>query len=254
MNQGIERVTSELLPQLHEADQVIISHQITDPNYNTPNIQFASNTIYLTMHEKGLSKNRNNALKAASADICYICDDDLNFLPNAIQNIKTTYQESQADLITFQAQNEKWELHFQVKEGKHSPISVLRIRSRGISFKREKILKNQISFNEEFWLWAKYCVGEENIFLTECYRKGLKMLHNNTAIVFHPSESSGIDYKDRKELIIARIKVFKQMYGILGAILGGLYITVMHYKFYSPYFSLKEFIWISLQAMKKNFK
>lgn len=75
------------------------------------------------------------------------------------------------------------------------------------------------------------------------------MIHKNTPIVFHPDESSGINYKNREDLIIARIKVFKQMYGILGAILGGIYITIMHYKFYNPYFSLREFITISFKAL-----
>lgn len=150
MNNGIKRVVEEVLPQIQEADQIIISHQITDPNYQDKKYELPKNTIYLSMHEKGLSKNRNNALKAATSDICYICDDDLTFLPNAIQTIKSSYKETDADIITFQAQNEKGEVHFQVKEGQHTPISVLRIRSRGISFKREKILKNNISFNEKF--------------------------------------------------------------------------------------------------------
>jgi hypothetical protein len=36
------------------------------------------------------------------------------------------------------------------------------------------------------------------------------MYHSNKSIVVHSDESSGIDY--RKELILARIKVFKKLF------------------------------------------
>lgn len=110
MNAGIQRVIAELLPQLllqlESADEIIISHQITDPDFQNQERDFPDKVRYFSMQEKGLSKNRNNALKQAKADLCYICDDDLTFLPNAIKIIKQTYKNSDADLITFQAIDE----------------------------------------------------------------------------------------------------------------------------------------------------
>jgi hypothetical protein len=85
-------------------------------------------------------------------------------------------------------------------------------------------------------LGAKYDTGEENIFLKDCYDKGLTMWHSDKAIVIHPDESSGIQY--RKELIIARIKVFKRMYGFIGGVAAIPYFTILHYKRYKSKFSI----------------
>lgn len=75
------------------------------------------------------------------------------------------------------------------------------------------------------------------------------MRHSDEPIVFHPQESSGIDYNGRADLIFARIKVFKKMYGFLGGLFGGMYILLMHYTFYKKYFSVWEFVKISRKAL-----
>ncbi|MDQ7023129.1 MAG: hypothetical protein Q9M97_06420 [Candidatus Gracilibacteria bacterium] len=115
--------------------------------------------------------------KILPPDICYICDDDLNFIDGFQNIIKQEYKKSNYDIITFQAENEKGKKYFNVKTGKHNRFSVLKIWSWGITFRRKSIINNKILFNEIFGLGSKYPVGEENIFLTDCYKKGLFMNH-----------------------------------------------------------------------------
>ncbi|MBS9775345.1 glycosyltransferase [Candidatus Gracilibacteria bacterium] len=249
MNNGIKRVKKELLPQLKDVDEVIISHQITDENISPEKENLGENIKYVFMREKGLSKNRNNALKYATADICYICDDDLDFIEGFEKIIKNSYADIEADIITFQAQTPDGKKHFPIKEGKHSKSSILRIWSWGITFKREVIQKNNIIFDEEFGLGARYPVGEENIFLTDCYKKGLKMFHCEKSIVIHKEESSGIDYKNREDLIIARIKLWKRVWGVFGGMLAIPYFTIFHYKYYKKYFSIWHFFSLSFKSL-----
>lgn len=249
MNEWIHRVKKELLPQLKEVDEVIISHQITDTNIIPENNILWDNIKYYVMNEKWLSKNRNNALKFATWDICHICDDDLNYIPWFVDIIKWEYLKNQSDIITFQAENEQWKKHFWVKEWKHNTISILKVSSIWITFNRLLIVKNNFNFNEKFWLWTKYPVGEENIFLSDILKKWFNLAHCNKSIAIHPDESSWIDYRD--ELIIARIKVFKKIFWYTWGLLGIIYFSVFHYKYYKSKFSIYFFIITSIKALIK---
>ena len=252
MNNGINRVKKELLSQLKNVDEIIISHQITDKNIIPENIEeikkYHKNIKYVYMNEKWLSKNRNNALKYSNTDICHICDDDLNYIKWFEKIIKKAYEKNDYDIITFQAENNEWKKHFKIKEWKHNRFSILKIWSWGIIFRRNNIIQKNIKFDENFWLWAQYSVWEENIFLTECYKKGLKIFHNDNSIVIHPDESSWINYKNRKDLIIARIKVFKKLFWFIWWFVGIFYFTISHYKYYKNYFSIEEFFILSFKS------
>lgn len=248
MNEWIYRVKKELLPQLMNVYEVIISHQITDKNIKPEQEKLWKNIKYFFMKEKWLSKNRNNALKNATWDICYICDDDLNFIDWFEDKILWEYKKSDYDIITFQAENEKWKKHFNLKEWKHNRFSVLKVWSLWVTFKRKVLKNNNICFDEKFGLWSKYPTWEENIFLTDCYKKWLKIYHCNKSIVIHSDESSWIDYN--KDLIIARIKVFKRLFWFFWWFAGIFYFTILHYKYYKNKFSVIEFLVFSFVGLK----
>lgn len=250
MNDRIHRVKNELLEQLKNVDEVIISHQITDKNIKPELEKLWDNVKYFYMFEKWLSKNRNNAIKMSNWDICYICDDDLNFVEWFEDIIKNEYQKSIYDIITFQAKNEKWEKHFKLNEWYHNRLSILKIWSWWVTFKRNSLIKNNILFDEKFWLWSKNPVWEENIFLTDCFKKWLKMYHSDKIIVIHPNESSGIDYRD--DLIISRIRVFKRLLWFIWGFLWIFYFTFFHYKFYKEKYSIFKFFILSFKSLINN--
>jgi len=251
MNDWINRVKKELLPQLKDADEIIISHQITDKNIKPEQKNsFGEKIKYYYMFDKWLSKNRNNALKHATADICYICDDDLNFVKWFVDIIKNEYiKHKNYDIITFQAKDEKWKLRFFVKEGKHSIFSICKISSLWITFKRKSILEKWIKFDENFGLGAKYIVWEENIFLRDAQKKWLKLYHSNKVIVIHPSESSGINYENNEKLVVSRIKLFKRMYWFIWGLFAIPYFTILHYKYYKNKISIWKFLILSFKGL-----
>jgi len=254
MNEWINRVKKELLKQLKNVDEIVISHQITNKNIIPEKLEslkkYHKNIKYTFMNEKWLSKNRNNAFKYSTTDICHICDDDLNYIKWFEKIIKKEYEKNNFDIITFQAENDKLEKHFNIKDWIHNRLSILKVWSIWITFRRKNILKLWINFDINYGLWAKFPVWEENIFLTDCYKKGLKLVHSNQSIVIHTNESSWIDYNNRKDLIIARIKVFKRLFWFVGWFLGVFYFTILHYKYYKNDFSVKEFFILSLKSLK----
>lgn len=247
MNDWIYRVIDDLIPQFSWVYEIIVSHQITTKDIKPIKINLWENVKYFYMFEKWLSKNRNNALKNSTWDICYICDEDLNIIKWFEKIILEKYKENNFDVITFQADNEFWKKHFKIKEWKHNRFTILKVWSWGISFKRKSIINNNIIFDENFWLWAKFPVWEENIFLTDCYKKKLKMFHFDNSIVIHPSESSWINY--RKDLVIARIKVFKKLFWFLWWFAWIFYFAILDYKYYKNKFSVYEFFILSFKSL-----
>jgi glycosyltransferase involved in cell wall biosynthesis len=250
-NENIKRVKKDLVPNLiknKNIDEIIISHQIFDKITKPEKNLTKGKVKYFYMFEKGLSKNRNNCLKNSKSDICHICDDDLIYLKDFSKIIKTEYLKNKnLDLITFQATKENNKNHFDVKQGKHNSLSILKIWSWGITFKRKSILNKNIKFDETFGLGSKWCVGEENIFLKDCLDKKLKMIHCDNSIVFHKDESSGLNYRDN--LIISRIKVFKRLFGFVGGFLGIFYFTIFKYKEYKNKYSFFKYFWLSFKSL-----
>lgn len=241
MNQWLQRVLDELLPQLHEADEVIISHQITDNITEPYQWDLPTYVKYSYMFDKWLSKNRNNAIQLATTDICHICDDDLNYIPWFVDIIKKAYTQNNVDLITFQAKDEFGALHYPLKAWKHNTFSVGRISSWWITFK----LSTNLLFDTDYGLWAKYPTWEENIFLRDAQKQSLQLLHDNTPIVIHPRESSGIQYND--DLIQARTMVFKRMYGWIWALASIPYFAILHYHYYQAHYNVLHFLILSLR-------
>ena len=203
---------------------------------------------YFYMFNKGISKNRNNCLKNSKSEICHICDDDLIYLKDFSKIIKNKYEKSKDyDLITFNAVDEKNEKRFKIKDQKHNLLTILKVSSIGITFKRKVVLNNKIKFDENFGLGSKWICGEENIFLKNCLDKKLKLFHCDKNIVFHKSESSGMIYRD--ELIISRIKVFKKLFGFFGAVLAVFYLTIFKYKEYKNKYKFYKHFWLSFKGL-----
>lgn len=255
LDNWINRVWDELLPQLKNVDEIIISHQITDENLKPESIielgNYHKNIKYIFMYERWLSKNRNNALKYSTTDICHICDDDIDYKKWFENIIKNEYKKSNYDIITFQVENVKWEKRYNIKEKKHNMFSLLKISSIGITFKREKIITNNIIFNENFWLWTKYPIWEDNIFLKNCFDKKLRLVHSNKSIVFHDNISSWIKYEN-KNSIFSRIKLFKYLFWFIWGFSAIFYFTILHYKYYKDNFSVKEVFILSCKSFIKK--
>ena len=134
------------------------------------------NVKYIETDERGLSKSRNMAIKNATGDICILCDNDVEYVQDYDSIIDGAFaQNPDADLIGF----------FIERPERHSPVftrtkrmgylSVLKIFSPEIAFRRKSI--EGLKFNEYFGAGAKYFMGEENLFLYECLKRGLKIVY-----------------------------------------------------------------------------
>jgi len=129
-----------------------------------------------TIADRGLSKSRNTAISQASGDICLLCDDDERLCDNYGEIIKAAYGKyTDADVIAFIVDIQG--KTYKKKDRKLNRLGILKISSVQITFKRQSILNNNLRFNEQFGAGTEFCFGEENIFLTDCLKSGLKIYY-----------------------------------------------------------------------------
>lgn len=131
--------------------------------------------------EKGLSKSRNRALEHATGDIGIITDDDVIFEDNYEEKIKETYKKyPDADIIAFQVErigNAERKKSFREHENWENYLTSMKISSVEITFRIEKIKEQGLMFNPNIGAGTDFSNGEENIFLYDALRKGLKILY-----------------------------------------------------------------------------
>ena len=178
-----------------------------------------------TMSEKGLAKSRNKALALTQADIVHIADDDLGYKENIEKTIIDAFRQyPEADIITFQIETPEGE---QFKDYSkeifwHTSRSIMRTCSVEIALRIQSVKKYNLQFDENFGLGAPFPTGEEIIFLTDAFKKGLKILYIPKPIVIHPKESSGSAYANTA-LLEAKGAMFYRIFGVRGYAISALY-------------------------------
>lgn len=147
-------------------------------------------TVMYSYPEKGISKSRNRLIEHATGDIGIITDDDISFMPNYEALLEEAYlQNPDADVITFNTKKGTEVLGFPIAK-KHNLYTIMTIASFQISFKTETIHKLGLTLDENFGLGARYKAGEENIFLHDCLKHHLKVIHIPIILNEHPDEAT----------------------------------------------------------------
>lgn len=134
----------------------------------------------LSTPEKGLSRSRNKLLENADGDILIIGDDDVEYLDGYLDTIENAYKKyADADIIVFRFTHEKGkETRARYKEDvKMNMRNISKAASVEITFKRKSIVGAGIRFNNNIGLGTQFPSGEENAFLADALRAGLKIYH-----------------------------------------------------------------------------
>lgn len=131
---------------------------------------------YIETKDRGLSKSRNLAIKNSSADICILCDNDVEYHYGYEGMITRAFEAiPDADVIVFFIKRKERSAPIFDEVKRMNYLSVLKIFSPEIAFRRKSILDTP--FDEDFGAGAKYRMGEENIFLYDCLKKKKKIIY-----------------------------------------------------------------------------
>jgi len=176
----MNRNSLELIEKMNIKSDCLIINQSNDFTQNLEN-HTVKKIRMLSYQERGLSKSRNRALEESIGDICLIADDDVVYREDYVEKIVDSHKEySDYDIIVFSVPttNTERSKKYYSKRKRMGYIRSLKVASFEISFKKKSVIENNVRFNESFGAGSgKVAMGEENIFLYECLRKGLKILY-----------------------------------------------------------------------------
>ncbi|MDO4284107.1 MAG: glycosyltransferase [Eubacteriales bacterium] len=130
-----------------------------------------------TFQERGVGRNRNNALLRADGDLCLFSDEDIVYEDDYEEKILRAFEENpEADLLLF---------NVEAAEGRKTYENLRRKRVRWYNYgryptysvcaRRSALHRANVWFSLLFGGGAKYSNGEDSLFLHDCLRKGLTL-------------------------------------------------------------------------------
>lgn len=226
-------ISTQNIKNNSEIDQLIKDMNIKSKNIVINQCQKNTNVYYknvINMNEKGLSKSRNKAINESTAEIILFADDDVRYHDDYEQLIEKSFEKNKnADIICFYVRSlNKKRKTKRVITKKVGYIKSMRITSFEICCRRKSIIENNIKFNENFGSGTKYNRGEEQIFLFEAIRKGLKIIFINKEIgTVKQTESSWFKKYD-SEYFRIQGRVYKEL-------------TPKYYKFWIYQYAIRKY-------------
>ncbi|WP_290651185.1 glycosyltransferase family A protein [Lachnoanaerobaculum sp.] len=193
-----------------------------------------NNILWIDSDDIGLSKSRNMALDNATGEYLIIADDDLEYIDGYEKIIVESFEKNpNMDIIVFQVEGIEQVFKNYSKKGKKiSFLGSLHVSSVEIVMRKNSIKKANIRFAEEFGSGAKYRMGEENIFLFDCLKSGLKIYYEPKVIAkLHLNESTWFSGYNKK-YFLDRGAVSRKLYGDIIGLFMILAFSVKNYKKY----------------------
>jgi len=164
-----------LLKKMNIQTSAIVCNQCNRNEF----IDFDQNNNYirwLSFNERGVGLNRNNGLMRADAEICLFADDDMVYVDGYADIVTKAFEViPDADVIIFNLIERVPTRYVIPKKCRVNRFNYLRYGTARIAVKLSSIKINGIYFNQCFGGGTEHCHGEDNLFLTTCLDKGLRI-------------------------------------------------------------------------------
>lgn len=262
VNRSVSNMTLEiLLSCMHQqGDELVQSSRITGDvvvvnqcdreeyaEYTTDN---GRARIFSTTH-RGLTKSRNMAIDKSQADICLICDDDEQFVPDYEKAIVRAYEAlPKADIIIFKMvgresgfRNRVFRLRF--------PMT-LKVSSWQMSFRRERIVAAGVRFDELLGAGSGNGAEEELKFLLDCQRAGLVMYYVPVEIASVAQTSSTWFFGYTQSYFENRGATTRYAMGVPLACLYAVHFVITKHKLYRAEISLWKALCAVFRGIGRN--
>ncbi len=193
----------------------------------------------ISTSEVGLSNSRNMAIKNATGDICLLSDDDEIFVQNYDQIIQNAFESlPDADIITFNVTNKITRLKPTVQ--KLSYLNTLKIASYQIAFRRNAILEKEITFDPLLGAGSGNGCGEENKFLMDCLKHGLRIYFSPETIAAVNTKSSTWFFGYDKTFFYQRGAATRYYMGSFLSLIYAIYYLLAKYSLYQAEISFLD--------------
>ncbi len=137
--------------------------------------------LYICSDERGLSKSRNMAVREAAVsgkELCIFCDNDVLYEDDYEEIIEKAFDRNpDSDILVFFVERPERSGPVYRNERDLGLFHSMKIFSPEIAFRLSGIRRAGLKMDELFGAGAKYGMGEENIFLFDARRAGLKITY-----------------------------------------------------------------------------
>jgi len=208
------------------------------------------NRMISTM-DRGLSKSRNMAIEHAAGDICLFCDNDEQFYHDYEQIVLAAFQRLQdADMILFDFDNLPH--YFKNEEHQLKFFDLFHAISCQIAYRRTSLEKAGIRFNPFMGAGSGNGAQEENKFLIDCYKSGMKIYYVPQKLGrIIETESTWFTGFDEK-FFYQRGGSTRQMLGLPMSILYAFYYVFRKHDMYKEEISLSKALAATLKGCIEN--
>ena len=247
-----EKEQPSFLEDMNLQSDLIIGNQCDD-NENREFLHNGNKVTVLSRSERGVGKNRNTCLFYSNADIIIFADNDVKYYDGYATRVEAFYKSHpDADVVIFNFKEKRDDepLHdINSKNKKATLRDITKFGTWAITAKRESILRERISFSLLFGGGAKYGMGEDSMFLADCYKRGLNIYLSDSTLgeVVHKESTwyKGITEK----YILDKGAFFKAMYPNLSSLLI-IWHVFKHKEQYLPFGTRKEVLELMFKGAK----
>lgn len=190
---SMERIATPGHLEVVPGVRYIVSWQPADPTEHQcefpATLRDRSDVKLLRMTGRGVSRNRNNVLNAATAPLLLCADDDIVYRAEGLRRVIETMNANPAvDIAVFRSiTTEPRQLPKRQRQLSYAGVSKSYYPySYEIALRRESIERVGLRFNELFGINAPVLgAGEEDVFLYEAWTKGLNLTYFPVEILEH---------------------------------------------------------------------
>lgn len=219
LDEGIRRVPQLLLAPRPDVEYVVSFQHSTDEAAALvpPELRSRPDVRVCPLPGKGLSANRNHALRQATGDVLLIADDDARYRNEYFDTILQTYERhEELDIALFRAQTHEgnWLKPYPSQPFDYAAAPRGYYPSSLELTLRRRVVASGLRFNERFGLGAPFlCAGEEDVFLCDALRRGLTVRGYPHAIVETDGSTTGRRFLTDVRVQRSKGAVFGYVYG-----------------------------------------
>lgn len=190
----------------------IICHQNSENNFVNPSILKRPDVKYIPSCTKGVAKSRNILLYNSTADIVYLCDDDIVLTEGFDKALFDWHSKYIDDVILLNIKDEfdNYRKNYPRVTIRKNRFNILSVGTIEISLKKNAA---KPFFPEDIGAGTDLPVGDEAVFLSQLLKNGSSIRYVPYTIAIHPKESTGLIVSEVS--IYSRGVTLRRVYGLL---------------------------------------
>lgn len=230
---------------------VHIIHQINNgKNYSSmiDELSVYNNVRYSHLSSIGLPNSRNYALENCKAEYLIPTDSDVILFTDSFNIVLKYFEEDEElDYITLKSfydlEKNKPRRSFDKDKKIHTRRSLLSVSSIEIVLKVKSFIDEEVKWDPDFGLGAKFSGGLETVMLQNAFKSNLKGLYIPVPLCCHHELSSGEEISLKRVFI--RSAVFEKIFGKIGGKFLSFIFYVKNFKKYRKlgFINILEAIW-----------